>query len=51
MIRYGLRPPVQRLVPQRRNQAATAEPTTVPEPSGDPDRRSARTAPTPAQTG
>lgn len=51
MIRYGLRPPVQRLVPRRRNQAATAEPAAAPEPSGDRDRRSARTAPTPAGTG
>jgi hypothetical protein len=51
MIRYGLRPPVQRLVPQRRNQAPTAEPATAPEPSGEHDRRSARTTPTPAGTG
>jgi hypothetical protein len=51
MIRYGLRPPVQRLVPRRRNQAATTEPATAPEPAGDHDRRSARTTPAPAGTG
>ncbi len=51
MIRYGLRPPVQRLAPQRRDQAATAEPTAPPEPSDDHDRRSARPAPAPAGTG
>ncbi|MGI5273758.1 hypothetical protein ACQEUU_31780 [Nonomuraea sp. CA-218870] len=38
MIRYGLRPPVQRLVPRRRIQAPAAPPS-------DPPRR--ETAPAP----
>ncbi|WP_336215786.1 hypothetical protein [Nonomuraea sp. LPB2021202275-12-8] len=48
MIRYGLRPPMQRLVPQRQDRAATEEPAPAPERPCAHDRRSARTVIAPA---